>query len=199
MKDDKKPKRIPPNKGLWTKDDVQFLRDNYLKLTNMELAKALHKKRTSTRVKLQQLGLIREKRSRCWTESQVEFLKKNYQKYGDKELAEIMNRKWPRKTELWTKKRICKKRGLLKIKRTDEEVQAIIARNLSQKRYNTQPARSAYMRHAQHLTDDYIVAKCLRISKQNREDVKKNHRSLIEFTRERIAAKRTKKEAKQYG
>jgi hypothetical protein len=196
VKDYKKTKRIPPNKGLWAKVDVQFLRDNYLKLTNAQLAKALHKKITSTRMKLYELGLMREKRSRPWIPSQVEFLKENYRKYGDKELSEIMNRKWPRK-ELWTKKRVTKKRELLGIKRTAEEVQAIIARNLSQKRFNPVPARTAYMKHARLLTDDYIVAKCLRISKQNREEVKKNHRSLIEFTRKRIASKRAKKEAKQ--
>ena len=199
MKVDKKPKRIPHNKGLWTKDDVQFLRDNYLKLTNLQLAKALHKKLTSTRMKLIDLELIRQKRSPLWTESQVEFLKKNYHKCGDKELAEMMNRRWTRQTELWTKKRVCKKRELLGIKRTDEEVKAIIARNLSQKRFNAVPEQAAYMNHSQLLTDDYIVANCLRISKLNREEVKKNHQSLIQYTRKRIAAQRAKKEAKQYG
>ncbi len=197
MKADKRRGRIPYNISLWTRDEVQLLRDNYLKMTNPQLAKLVHKKLTVTRNKLRELGLCRTKRPKAWTKTQEEFLRKHYTKMGDVEIAELMNRRWPRKDEVWTRKRMAKKRDILGLHRTQNQIQAILMRNKAQKRYTTQAMHEAYLLKLRRLDDDYIVANCLRISKLNREEVKKNHTSLIEFTRQRIAHKRELKARKE--
>lgn len=71
----------------WTYDRIKFLKDNYSKLSNKELAKTLGLGLTSTRTKLYDLGLKRIEME-YFTDEQIAFLKSNYQTMGDVEIAE---------------------------------------------------------------------------------------------------------------
>lgn len=184
----------PANKIKWAKQEVVFLRENYLKMTNAQLAKTLQKPLSGLRHKMKRMGLVRFKIKFRWTEPQTKFLEGAYRKYGDVEISEMLNKRWPRKARPWTKKHVSKKRFLMGYVRTQEELEAIKKRNIEQKRFDIKTANLAYQTKLKNLTDDYIVANCLRISKVNREHVKKEHRQLINFTRQRILAKRQKKE-----
>lgn len=114
-------------KWIWEEEHIVFLKDNFDKLTNRELADALGCGLTATRTKLYQLGMKRME-LQYWTEEQVDFLLANYKKKGDTELAIIFNKKW-HKEKGWTKKHIEKKRMYLKLKRTELEKKLIKKRN----------------------------------------------------------------------
>lgn len=96
-----------------------FLRENYLSMTNRQLADALGLKLTRVRNELYSMGLKRME-LRKWTEAEVEFLTANYRTMGDKEIGRLLGR---------TNKMVCKKRGYLKLKRTAAEVLAVKRRN----------------------------------------------------------------------
>lgn len=113
--------------------EIQFLKDNWNKMTNKELADKLGLKLTKTRNVLYSLGLKRMELE-YWTEEQIKFLLENYKEIGDVELAEIFNEKWI-KNKGWTKKHIEKKRRYLKLKRTAEELEEIFIRNLESGRF----------------------------------------------------------------
>jgi len=120
-------------KHIWTEAEEKFLKENYEKMTNAELAKALGLKLTLTRTKLYSMGLKRMEME-YWTNEQVEFLKKKYRYIGDVELTEIFESKW-KKDKGWTKKHIEKKRRYLKLKRTKSEIQDIFRRNVEAGRF----------------------------------------------------------------
>jgi hypothetical protein len=123
----------PYNKIVFTPEMHQFLKDNYLSMTNRELADALGLKLTRTRTELYKLGLKRMELE-YWTKQQTQFLKDNYKDFGDTELAEIFEVKWY-KAKGWTKKHIEKKRRYLKLKRTTAEKKAIQIRNTKMGRF----------------------------------------------------------------
>lgn len=125
----------PTNKVIFTPEMHEFLRDNFERMTNKELAAALGLKITRTRIELYRLGLKRMQLE-YWTDEQVAFLKANYQSLGDTELAELFSARW-HKAKGWTKKHIEKKRRYLKLKRTAEECKAIQTRNAEMGRFNT--------------------------------------------------------------
>src|SRR5688572_22780245 len=114
---------IPPNKHEWTKAEINFIKKNFFRLTNPQLANALGLTLTLVRTKCYEMGLKRMELE-YWTPAQIRFLKKNYGKYGDKELAEIFNKKWKKKKS-WTLKHIEKKRLYLKLKRTPQQLRKI--------------------------------------------------------------------------
>lgn len=119
--------RLRYNEIDWSDEMKEFLVDNFFKMTNPELAKALGLKLTSVRTKCYQLGLKRMEQE-YWDDDQVNFLIENYREMGDVEIAEIFNYVCP-KDKKWTCKHIEKKRRYLKIKRTAEEIAAIKERN----------------------------------------------------------------------
>lgn len=121
------------NKILFTEKGIQFLKDNYLKKTNQELANALGLKLTIVRMQLYALDLKRIEME-YWTEEQTNFLIENYKTIGDVELSEIFEETWP-KNKRWTKNHIEKKRRYLELKRTKEEIQDIFIRNLEAGRF----------------------------------------------------------------
>lgn len=128
-------KRGKWDKHIWEASDIQFLKDNYMKMTNQQLADGLGIKLTTCRTKLYQLGLQRMQME-FWTEEQVQFLKDNYKELGDVELAEILQEVTP-KEKGWTKNHIAKKRKYLSLKRTMSEHHQILLRNRDQKRHST--------------------------------------------------------------
>lgn len=114
--------------------EEQFLKDNYLKMTNKQLADHLGLKRTTCNSKMMKLGLKRMELQR-WTLEQTDFLKKNYKLFGDTELAEIFEVKW-HKPKGWSKQHIEKKRRYLKLKRTTAQRKKIKRRNTLMGRFS---------------------------------------------------------------
>lgn len=128
------------NKIILEPADKKFIRDNWEKMTNKQLADALGLKLTKLRQFLSKMGLKRMVLE-YWTEQQVEFLKDNYKEHGDTELAEIFAVKW-HKDKGWSKKHIEKKRRYLKLKRTEKEKQAIQNRNVLMGRFSDCPVKA---------------------------------------------------------
>ncbi len=119
--------KIAWNEIVWTPGMIKYIRDNFSKLTNPQLAEGLGLKLTTVRTKCHELGLKRMEME-YWSKGMVTFLKKNYRKYGDTELAEMFCMRWF-KEKGWKKGQIEKKRRYLKLKRTDAEKHKIYLRN----------------------------------------------------------------------
>ena len=98
------------------KESIRFIKSNFYRMSNGQMAEALGVYIQAVREKCYQLGLYRM-RLDYWTKEQIRFLKANYKKIGDKELAILFNSKW-KKEKGWTFKHIEKKRLYLKLKRT---------------------------------------------------------------------------------
>lgn len=118
---------IPHNKIHWSDNDIQFIRDNFFKMTNKQLADSLGMKITTVRTKCYELGLKRMDLE-YWDEYHVTFLLDNYKEMGDSEIADILQAVDP-KNKGWSKKHVEKKRRYLGLKRTEEEKAAIHVRN----------------------------------------------------------------------
>lgn len=121
------------------KEIESFLKQNYYKLTNPQLAKDLNLKMSTLRRICYELGLKRIQLE-YFTQLQITFLKKHFQKKGDSELAEIFQQKWP-KQKCWTKKHIEKKRNYLKLYRTKEEINKIHQRNVKAGKFKICPVK----------------------------------------------------------
>lgn len=179
----------PANKIIWLRQDVQLLKDNFGTMSLRQLAELVRRPLGTVRHKLNRLGLKRNQKHYSWTVRQTNFLLRKYKTCGNVEIAEVLNKRWPR-ARPWTLKHVQKKMDNMGIKRTPEEVEAILLKNRREKRYNLTAALEKNRKIREALPDDYILANCLRISKENREQVKKEHGKLIEFTRNRILQKR---------
>lgn len=125
-----------------------------------------------------------------WTERETAFLVTHYSYMGDVEISELMNKQFPRPYLPWTRKHVAKKRMRLDLLRTSSQLTAIRERNVNQNRYNTEPARLAFKPQRDHVSVDYVLACCMRISKPNRCRLANDHKALIEFTRQEIIRKR---------
>lgn len=186
-------KRTEPGfKTTFTKEENQFLRDNFFTLTNQQLTDALGMTLTVVRNQCRKLGLRRNRVYR-WTQAQTAYLVKQYPIMGDVEIAENLNRRWPRSTRPWTRKHVGKKRGLMGFDRTTEQLAGIRERNASQGRYNLDSAHQVFLDKMERLDDDYILSNCLRISKPNRPAVLKDHPRLIQNVRDDIYRRRIQK------
>lgn len=128
-------KRGKWNKYIWETKDIVFLKLNYNRMTNQELADALGIKLTKCREKIYELGLQRFDME-YWTDEQIQFLLDNYKELGNVELAEILQENTP-KEKGWHKNHIAKKMGYLGLSRTPQESQKIIERNRKMGRNNT--------------------------------------------------------------
>lgn len=136
-----------------------------------------------------------------WSRSQEIFLLTHYQFMGDVEISELMNIRFPRHVTLsgvegcfpWTRKHVAKKRARMELYRTPGQLLAIRARNTSQGRYNTEPARDAYKKERDQVTDKYIISNCLRHPIAKHEKIRKDHGLLIELTRRSIIQKRAER------
>lgn len=121
------------NRIVWEDWQLEFLRDNWDKMTNSELSMAVGISHTSVRYKVYMMG-FKKMEIIYWTDEQIEALKHLYKTLGDTEIAEIFNRRWKKKGG-WSKKHIEKKRLYLKLKRTKEEIAYIKRRNVEKGRY----------------------------------------------------------------
>lgn len=197
VKAKKKKKRVAPNKLYWSPEELEFLTASVNSMSNEQLAKKLNRSQTALRHKLYSMGLRRYKQY-AWTKAHTDYVLKNYSQYGNIELAERMNKKFPRKNHPWTKKMIQAKLKRMKVFRTPTEIERIIERNRINGRYTVAKANATRRAINASLDDDYIVTYCLRISPISRERVKQDCQGLIKLTRERILARRAKRQAESY-
>lgn len=123
LKKSRAQRSICAGKIVWTPEQDQFLKDNWQRMNNAALAKALGRKLTNTRTRLYELGMKRMELE-FWTDEMIRFLRDNYRQIGDTELAEIFSTNWP-KNKGWSKKHIDKTRRYLKLKRSKKEIDAI--------------------------------------------------------------------------
>jgi len=72
----------------WLKVETAFLKENYLRMTNKDMALQLNRKRSSIACKLQRLDLFRIKR---WTEKEIRVLIKKYPNTTNKEMVKYLN------------------------------------------------------------------------------------------------------------
>ena len=113
----------------WTENMISYLRHNFFTQTNRQLADSLNVGLTVLRNKTHELGLVRNIVD-PWNAEQSAYLVANYRSMGDVEISEQLQQLWPGK-RLWTKKRVNKKRQLLGLHRTKEQIEAIIAKHVA--------------------------------------------------------------------
>jgi Zn-dependent peptidase ImmA (M78 family) len=70
----------------WTKSEEDFLKKNYSKIPNTELADKFGVTVIAIQRKLSRLGCIRQKQKK-WNAAEEDFLRKNFMKMSDEELA----------------------------------------------------------------------------------------------------------------
>jgi len=138
-------------------DIESFIRANYDKMTNKELAASLGVCLQTVRDKCYAMGLLRMKLE-YWSDEQTQYLRDNYRQIGDSELAEIFNTRWV-KQKTWTIKHIEKKRMYLKLKRTKDELSAIHDRNVEQGRFSNCPV-SRWLKHGVFKEGDVRMWRC---------------------------------------
>lgn len=132
-----------PLKKVFTPDEVLFLKTNHKNFTNKQLFEHINANRpdeksrfkiTTFRTAMYSLGLQKCKITR-WEPEWVQFLTDNYQTMGDVELAEKLNKQFKIKL---TKKHVNKKRRcLMGLNRTPEQIASIIALNKDKGTFNT--------------------------------------------------------------
>jgi len=99
----------------WTKEEIDFLKDNYYSMTYKELIKELNKTRGIIGYQLLKLKLPRK--SKVWTKQEIKFLKRNYYKLNNKEILKKVNHPLGSLLEIATRLslnkeiKICKKCG----------------------------------------------------------------------------------------
>jgi len=73
----------------WTKEEIEFLKQNINNLSYNQLAKKLNRSWSSIRNKTYELGLIKEPKTmpNIWDDKKIEFLKKHYLSMTYEELS----------------------------------------------------------------------------------------------------------------
>ena len=141
-------KRGKYGKHIFEIQDIMFLRLNYMRMTNQELANALGVTLTVCRNKMKQHGLVRMKLE-AWTKDQEQFLLDNYKEIGNVEMARILQETSP-KAKGWDKRHISKKMGYLNISRTPAEIEAIVSENIRKGRHITSNKKVSILTRAEH-------------------------------------------------
>lgn len=119
---------------------INFIKDNFDKMTNKELADHLGLNLTRLRNEVYKMSLQRIEME-YWTDEQVQYLKDNYKKNGDVELAEYYEKTWP-KNKPWSGKHIEKKRRYLNLKRSMSDIKNIKIRNIEKGRFKICPVKA---------------------------------------------------------
>lgn len=78
-------------KRIWTKDKVTFLKNNFDKLTDLQISKSLKLTESQVKDKRLRIGLKRE-RIGTWTQDEIEFLKENFLSMSVSDAAKALNR-----------------------------------------------------------------------------------------------------------
>src|SRR5690606_25103092 len=120
-------KRGKYGKIIFSAADIQFIKNNFMMMTNQQIADALGLKKTTVRTKAYQMGLKRMKLE-YWPDEAVEFLKANYHKIGNVEMVKLFTEKFP-KDKGWTTSHIDKKMEQLNLRRSKLDWFTIKERN----------------------------------------------------------------------
>lgn len=130
------------SQNFFSAEERDFLENNYYALTNMQLLTQINAKRNS-HISLStmlshchRIGLTRGMQIR-WSKEDIQFLKANFRNHGDLELSQMLNERGltfrvvngENVFRTFTKKHVEKKRSLLGLIRTSEEVKQIRRRN----------------------------------------------------------------------
>jgi hypothetical protein len=125
-------------------DEILFIKENFFKLNNAQLLKHCNNHRgineqinslTTFRWWVsKQIGIKRQNKPKPWTEAELKILLKYWRIMGDVELADLLNQ-FSDRSRNFTKNHIDKKRFLLGLKRTEEDLKNIIKRNCKRKRF----------------------------------------------------------------
>jgi len=118
---------VPPNKIIMSQFQIDFVNENFKKLSNEEISKATGLSKTYVRMYAYSIGLQRGLVIN-WTSEQEKFLLENWRKIGNVEMANIINSTYPGK-KVFDKKTISKKLTLLGFKRNIHETFIIRERN----------------------------------------------------------------------
>jgi hypothetical protein len=78
----------------WTEEELQYMRDNYGKVSIAQMRAHLKRKRNSIQEKAQRMGLTQPKKTESvpWTQKEINYLKRNYEKQGSDVIAAHLNR-----------------------------------------------------------------------------------------------------------
>ena len=76
----------------WTNEELEFVKSNYERLSNKEMAARLGRSKSSIEGILNGRLNITRTETRRWTNEETEFLKNNFMKYTNQELADILGR-----------------------------------------------------------------------------------------------------------
>lgn len=129
-------------KIIWTLAEEKFLTENFFNLSNEQLCAGINLIRNTSvkisavRSKCKELGLTHGIQIR-WHKADIQFVVDNFRQYGDYELAILLNQNnntfrlinGIKVYRFFSKKHVEKKRELLGLYRTPEEIKAIVSRN----------------------------------------------------------------------
>jgi hypothetical protein len=176
---------MPHNATNWTQEMIDFLKYNYSKMTNTQLALALGVSVTCMRYKKSELGL-KKLTLEYWNEEMIQFLRDNYKTLGDVEIVDHFTKHFP-KNKGWSRGAIWKKRQQINLYRTAEEKAKIITRHQSAggRNFRILEVSSSLNMHASWIANN--------IAPRNRSLAKEilKHPEIIEVKRQQIILKRT--------
>jgi hypothetical protein len=126
----------PKVKITWFPDEILYLRENYKNTTNDQLLEHINSNRPegskimlgAMRHELARLGCLRMTQDR-WNGREIKFLKKNFTIMGDVEIANHLTALSYAKRK-FTRRNIQKKRDLLGLHRTSDQVARILQDNI---------------------------------------------------------------------
>jgi hypothetical protein len=89
----------------WSEEEIEFIRENYKKLTVKEIADELKRTPRGVRGKIERIGIklepLKRNQKYKWTKEDVKFIKDNYKVLTDKKIAKKINK---------SKAAVCRKR-----------------------------------------------------------------------------------------
>ena len=80
------------NKTPWSEQEIQFLKDNYMSMTDKQLSAALGRGASALRTQMKKNGLRRIVKRENWTPEEIQFLRENYELMTRKEIGDKINR-----------------------------------------------------------------------------------------------------------
>lgn len=128
-------------KIIFSEEEIQFIKDNFAKMTNNQMAEALQVKPTILRYTAYSLGL-QKFTPEYWSEEAVSFLRANYHRLGDREMCRIFRTKFP-KEKGWTPKHIQKKMSQMNLHRNKMDWYLIKERNRDNGSYGKKNVKNA--------------------------------------------------------
>lgn len=177
------------NSETWFPARIIWLFCNVYNYPNQVLANRLGLKLTTVRNKIYELGLQRIEKVPPWAPEMTSALKKMYKTKGDVEIASILTYLYANRP--FTKKNICKKRQLLNLHRTEEEVFKIASANASPGGRSFTILKNSC---SENLHDNWVVQQIAWRDKDLQGEIKNNYPELISAYKTMLKLRRSLKE-----